>query len=296
VNKAPTLLQPPKPPGGGDTDLLRRSMMLEDKLVRLRGEHDDLRRAFYDAAQMQRRLCGPPRLCCGPFEIAGEIFPVELISGDFFSAFRQGDSLVLAIGDIAGKGLGAGLWFTHIVGMIRLLGGLYEDPAAILDAINAELTSLRMETVMTSIFLARLDPRTEMLAYSNAGHPPALLLDANRQASRLGEGGPLLGAVPGAKFTSAALTLRPGETLIGYSDGIAERADVHGTEFGVDRVIAAASQCRDAGARRMLFSILAAVEDFGGDRIPQDDMAILVVRHAGEVTKGVDTPPKRVRV
>jgi serine phosphatase RsbU (regulator of sigma subunit) len=296
VNKAPTFGERTKFPEGGDTDLLRRSRALEDKLVRLRGEHDDLRRSLYEAAQMQRRLCGPPSLRRGPFEIAGEIFPVDLISGDFFSVFPRGEEVVLAIGDIAGKGLRAGLWFTHIVGMIHLLGGLHDDPAAVLGAINAELTALQMESVLTSMFLARLDPGAGTLAYSNAGHPPALVLDASGQASELGEGGPLLGAVAGAKFTSVELTLGAGETLIGYSDGIAERADVRGNEFGVDRLIAAAAQCREAGARAMLFSILAAVEDFGGDRTPQDDLGILVVQHAREATEGTETAAKHLHV
>ncbi|MDE3135795.1 MAG: serine/threonine-protein phosphatase [Acidobacteriota bacterium] len=289
-------MRPARPLRSGDADLLQRSGMLEDTLVRLRNEQDDMRRAFYDAAQMQRRFCGPPSLRRGPFEIAGEIFPLELISGDFFSVFGRGESLVLAVGDIAGKGLSAGLWFTHIVGMIRLLGGVHEDPAAALGAINAELTALQLESVFTSMFLARLDPQTGTLAYSNAGHPPALLLDANGRPSRLGEGGPLLGAVAGAQFASATLTLRPGESLIGYSDGIAERTNMHGTEFGVDRIVEAAYHSREAGARAMLFSILAAVEDFGGDCTPQDDLAILVVQRAREATEGDETAPERLRV
>ena len=269
--------------------------MLEEKLARLRHEYDELQRTVYEAAQTQRRLCGPNRLYCGPFEIAGEIFPLELVSGDFLSVFGQDGSLVLAIGDIAGKGLGAGFWFTHIVGMIRLLAGQHVDPAAVLDAMNTGLAAFQMESSLTSMFLARLDPATGRLVYSNAGHPPALIFDASGRASRLGEGGPLLGAVADAKFSSTTLTLRPGETLVGYSDGLVERSDPQGTEFGIDRLIAAASRCRKDGARAMLFSILGAVEDFGGGRRPQDDLAILVVRHALELKK-VGTSPERVRV
>jgi serine phosphatase RsbU (regulator of sigma subunit) len=295
MDKALTLGRQPKTRASAAGELLRRSQMLEEKLARLRHEHDELQRALSDAAQMQRRLCGPRRMRSGSFEIAGEIFPVEPISGDFLTVLDQGESLVLAIGDIAGKGLGAGLWFTHIVGMIRLLGGLHDDPACVLNAINTELAALRMESALTSMFLARLDLETGALVYSNAGHPPALLFDASGRPSRLGEGGPLLGAVAGAEFTSATLTLGPGETLIGYSDGIAERAVASGIEFGLDRLIAAASRCHEAGARAMLFSILGAVEDFAGERTPQDDLAILVVQRARETTEGIETP-ESVRV
>jgi serine phosphatase RsbU (regulator of sigma subunit) len=274
-----------KLPSGGAAGLLRHSEQLEEKLARLRREHEVLRRSLYDAAQMQRRICGPHHLRCGPFEIAGEIFPLDLLSGDFLSVSELEGDLVLAIGDIAGKGLSAGLWFTHIVGMVRLCVGMHGDPAGALGAINAQLAAFQMESALTSMFLARLNPETGALVYSNAGHPPALLFDADGRARRLKEGGPLLGAVAGATFTSARLTLRPGQSLVGYSDGVTERTDARGTEFGIDRIAAAAARSRDGGARAMLFSILGAVEDFAGDRTPQDDLGILVVQHAKGAAK-----------
>lgn len=279
MDKVLTMGQQGKSAAGAEARVLLRSELLEEKLVRLRREHEGLQRTLYEAAQLQRRICGPHRLRCGSFEIASEIFPVELLSGDFLSVFETEGDVMLAIGDIAGKGLTASLWFTHVVGMVRLFARLHRDPAGALNAINAELAGFQMEVALASMFLARLDPRSGTLVYSNAGHPPALLVDGGGRARQLAEGGPLLGAVADARFSSATLTLGPGETLIGYSDGIAERADARGTEFGIDRIIAAASRCREGGARAMLFSILGAVEDFAGDRTPQDDLAILVVQY-----------------
>lgn len=276
----PTLGQETKFSSGEAAGLLRRSEQLEQNLARVRREHDELQRALYDASQTQRRLCGPHHLLYGPFEIAGEIFPVDLLSGDVLSVSEFDGDLLLAIGDIAGKGLAAGLWFTHIVGMVRLCVGLHGDPAAALGAINDQLAAFGMESALTSMFLARLDPETGALVYSNAGHPPALLFDADGRARLLDEGGPLLGAVAGAKFTSAKLTLRPGQSLVGYSDGLTERTNAQGIEFGVDRIAAAAARSRDGGARAMLFSILGAAEDFAGGRAPQDDLGILVAHHA----------------
>src|SRR5437870_11838747 len=104
----------------GSVDVARRNRVLEDQLATLRREHDDLRRTMYEAAQVQRKLCGPRLLRREPFEIASEIFPVRHLSGDFISVFELGTDLVFAIGDIAGKGLSAGMWFTHVVGMVRL--------------------------------------------------------------------------------------------------------------------------------------------------------------------------------
>jgi len=68
----------------------------------------------FEALQVPRRLSGPRRVRRGPFEIASEIFPVGYFSADFVSVFDAGESTFFALGDIAGKGLTAGRWFTHV--------------------------------------------------------------------------------------------------------------------------------------------------------------------------------------
>src|SRR5205823_2867019 len=78
---------------------------LEDQLASLTRQHDDLRSSMYEAAQVQRRLCGPRHLHAGSYEFASEIFPVRHLSGDFINVMQFEGDLVFAIGDIAGKGL-----------------------------------------------------------------------------------------------------------------------------------------------------------------------------------------------
>jgi len=68
-----------------------------------------------------------------------ETFPILHVSGDFLTAFDAGSHTVLGIGDIAGKGLSAGMWFTHLVGLIQLFAGSLDDSAAVAVAINALL-------------------------------------------------------------------------------------------------------------------------------------------------------------
>lgn len=272
----------PAPHSAAGAELRWRMEAMEEEIERLRGERTELRRVLAEAGQMQRRLCGPRRLRRGAFEIAGEIFPSEHLSGDFLGVFEQGDELILAVGDIAGKGLAAGIWFTHIVGMIRLLAAGEDDPAAVLARINRELAKTDMESAMTTVFLARLDPCTGSLVYANAGHPPAVLVGADGATRSLETGGPLLGVLASAEYKSDEVALKPGDLLLGYSDGLAERSDEGGTEFGIERLVEAAGNCRGAGASRTLFSILGAVADFAGSGKAQDDLALLVVRRRAE--------------
>jgi len=118
---------------------------LERQLDALRQEREQLDRAVFDAAQVQRRLMAPRQRRREQFEIAGEIFPWRRISGDFLASFDIGGHTVLAIGDIAGKDLAAGMWFTHLVGLCRILSGSLSSPAAVAAAINRHLAALERE-------------------------------------------------------------------------------------------------------------------------------------------------------
>jgi serine phosphatase RsbU (regulator of sigma subunit) len=266
----------------GSLSVARRNRMLEDQLATLRREHDELRRTMYEGAQVQRKLCGPRLLRREPFEIASEIFPVRHLSGDFISVFELGTDLVFAIGDIAGKGLSAGMWFTYVVGMVRLQIEALGDLAAALSAINRNLLLTRLELPLTTVLLGRLNPQSGEVTYCSAGHPPALVLRNDGHVESLREGGPLLGVLAGASFANLRTTLRPGDTLLGYSDGIAECRNENGAEFGTERLAAAAQVPRGFSATGMLFSVLGAAEDFAGSQSREDDMALIVVRREDE--------------
>jgi serine phosphatase RsbU (regulator of sigma subunit) len=266
----------------GSVGVARRNRVLEDQLASLRREHDGLLRTMYEAAQVQRKLCGPRLLRHKRFEIASEIFPVRHLSGDFVSVFERGPDLVFAIGDIAGKDLSAGMWFTHVVGTVRLQMEAQGDPAAALSAINRDLLLTHLELPLTTVLVGRLNLQTGEVTYCSAGHPPALVLCNDGHVESLSEGGPILGVLAGACFANGQTTLRPGDTLLGYSDGITECQNENGAEFGAERLAAAAQISRGSSASGMLFSVLGAAKDFAGDQVRADDMALIVVRRADE--------------
>src|SRR5438309_2218738 len=92
---------------------------LEVKLASLQQDYAELHTAIFEAAQVHRRLCAPRLVRRGDFEIASEIFAVRHLPGDFFTVEDTNDGIILALGDICGKGLAAGLWTTHLVGLVR---------------------------------------------------------------------------------------------------------------------------------------------------------------------------------
>lgn len=249
---------------------------LEKRLAELRFEQDALQRSLYEAAQVQRNLCGSRHLRHSNFEIVSEIFPVRHLSGDFISVTAQGDDIVMAIGDIGGKGLAAAMWFTYVIGLVRAHSATGQDPATTLADMNRDFCLMNSAIPVTTLFLARLSASGEV-RYCNAGHPPAILFRADGTVASLLEGGPVLGVLRGARYESGAVSLSPGETLVGYSDGIEECRNHAGTEFGTERIVGSA-QGQLSSASGLLFSLLGAVEDFAGDRSREDDLALTVVR------------------
>ena len=249
-----------------DASVLSSSRAVEQGLAALRQDRDALQRGFLEAARVQQRLGAPRHFRRGAFDIAGEMFPVEHVSGDFLTAFDAGSHTVLGVGDIAGKGLSAGMWFTHLVGLVRLFAGSLDDPAGVAAAINRHLASLGPEAPMTTLFLTWVDARAGRLVYSNAGHPAPFVL----------------GAFPDATFVNGSAALNPGDTLLGFSDGILECRNTQGEEFGVERLVDAARSALSPSASATLFSVLGSVQDFAAAEPRVDDLALMVVHRVDE--------------
>ena len=120
-------------------------------------DYAELNTAIFEAAQVHRRLCAPSLVRHGAFDVASEIFAVRHLPGDFFSVEETSDGLVLALGDIGGKGLAAGMWVTHLVGLIRTHTAKSSDPKAIVAGVNRDIARFAGVEPLTSLFVARLD-------------------------------------------------------------------------------------------------------------------------------------------
>jgi sigma-B regulation protein RsbU (phosphoserine phosphatase) len=140
---------------------------------------------------------------------------------------------------------------------------------------------------LASLFVARLDPTSGRLEYCSAGHPPALLLRASGQLEILSDGGLLLGVVPNAPYIRGSVELGPGDILLAYSDGVLETLNNSEEEFGLGRIKAQLRSAaltrndepaKNLSAESLLFSILAAVQDFAVSHPLVDDLSLVVIR------------------
>ena len=255
-----------------------RHRELELKFATLQKDYAELHTALVEAAQVYRKLCAPHLVRYENFEIASETFAVRHVPGDFFTIEETPRGVVLALGDICGKGLAAGMWTTHLVGLVSSRTAVFAEPRAIVSGVNRDLCHISPMVPLASLFLARLDPLTGHLVYCSAGHPAALLLRADGHLEQLTEGGPVLGVVPAASYSQAQVQLQTDDVLLICSDGILESFNEFEQEFGSDRLDGELRKARSRSAASILFSVLGAVQDFCAPRPLTDDMTLAIVR------------------
>ncbi len=256
---------------------------LEEKLAVLQRHYAELNTAIFEAAQVHRRLCAPSSVHYGPFSIASEIFAVRHLPGDFFTVEQTSDGLVLALGDIGGKGLAAGMWVSHFAGLVRTQTAASSSPEAIVAGVNRDLARLPIAP-LSSLFVGRLNADWRTLDYCSAGHPPALLLRASGELESLSDGGPVLGVVPEAGFDCGLVQINAGDAVLICSDGILESFDQTEQEFGNCRLEDEFRRAQGGSAETMLFSVLGAVQDFAAPRPLTDDMTLVVITHERDMS------------
>ncbi len=267
--------------GHGAPPLIPRNQTreLELRLETLQKDYAELNSAIFEAAQVHRRLCAPTLIHYGAFDIASEIFAVRHLPGDFFTVEKTDRGLIFALGDIGGKGLAAGMWVTHLIGLIRTHTAANSDPESIAAAVNSNIARLSSVEPLSTMFVGRLDASNGVLDYCSAGHPAAILLRADSQLELLSEGGPMLGVVATASFERGTVQFKPNDVMLVCSDGILESFDEADEEFGNQRLEAEFRRAQDASAEATLFSVLGAVQDFAAPRPLTDDMTLVIVKN-----------------
>jgi serine phosphatase RsbU (regulator of sigma subunit) len=255
---------------------------LQEDIYSLLRERADLHAQVFDAAQIQRKLSGPRVLRSGDLQFASEVFAARFLSGDFATLSQDGSRVLTVLGDIAGKGIAAGMWFTHLAGLLQSYSRPDTDPSKIAAEINRHLCYLRPVAPFVTAFLALIDCERGKLTYCNAGHFLPILLRADGRTCLLDAGGPLLGAIEGAEYQTGELALEPGDTLLAYSDGVLECRNPADEEFGVDRLVAALREAKRKSAHDTLMMLLAAVQDFANGHPLCDDLSLTVIQRVAK--------------
>jgi sigma-B regulation protein RsbU (phosphoserine phosphatase) len=216
-------------------------------------------------------------------EVAAFNLPAQIVGGDTydFGRFRDG-SHALAIADVAGHGVSAGLLMASVQAAMRTLIPEYDAPDAVLGRINHFFNHNIRFTTFVTLFLARLDPAARTLRYSNAGHNPPLHCrmrgDGSTVLTWLGPTGAAIGLVEEFRPGANTLELAPGDILVLYTDGITEAGNPQGRPFGEDGLAAVVRESTDLTARELAQRLWDTLQEFTGGGALADDVTVVAVK------------------
>jgi phosphoserine phosphatase RsbU/P len=264
-----------------DNSALRR--ILHTQLDRGRARREARRRALddereRDEARQTQQLLLPRALPQLPgFELAAACRPAGNLAGDYYDLLPLGSERVLmAIGDVAGKGAAAALVMSNLQAAMKAYASESCSPVELCRRVNGILRENCEPGRYVTLFCSVLHAPLGLLTYVNAGHNPPLLARPNGSLLKLADGGPVLGEFEDWSAAQGELTLNPGDRLVLYTDGITEACAADGAEFGESRLAETLSRSREMSAAELHARLMAEAVRFANDAL-RDDATLIVL-------------------
>ncbi len=277
-----------------------------EKLVQEQKDKQRLEGELAIAQEVQAQLYPKLITQLKTLEVHGFCRPARTVSGDYYDFLAlNSEKLVMAVGDISGKGISAALLMATIYAAVRAytieaipalqetatvgatgtLGlmpasdgnGVDGSPANLLALLNHQLYESTPAAKYATLFLGIYDGATRRLTYANGGHLPPILISDDGSSHLLDCGGTVVGLFDNLSFPEASVQLRRGDILVAYSDGVTEPESDYG-EFGEERLIQLVRENRHLSLERITEIVVAAVAEWIGDNEQPDDVTLVLAR------------------
>jgi phosphoserine phosphatase RsbU/P len=275
-----------------------------EKLIIEQKEKQRMENELVIAQEVQAQLFPREISQLKSLEVHGFCRPARTVSGDYYDFLTiSSDRMILAAGDVSGKGISAALLMATIHSAVRAYSiegtpllrepiavgagptlvmasraeGAEASPGGLLSLLNHQLYKSTPQEKYATLFLASYDGRSRKLTYSNGGHLPPIVIGEDGALRRLDQGGMVVGLFDNLAFDEATVLLRPGDIFIAYSDGITEPENDFG-EFGEQRLIDVIQQSRDLPLHEITALVTSAVDDWIGDKEQPDDITLVLAR------------------
>ncbi len=217
-------------------------------------------------------------------DLAVRFAPAHELGGDLYDFLcPEPHSLVVAVGDVSGKGVPAALYGAFAGELVRSrtfrrrYSSERSSPASVLSWINVILHERQLEEYYCTLCYAWFDLRHRTVVLTNSGLPYPIRCTATACAPVEVSGVPL-GTFAGSSYDEVTLDTRPGDSLVFCTDGVFEAMDAHGGEFGAERLMQTIAKTRGGTARDIVNGIFDAVAEFRGDTPANDDMTAVAIR------------------
>jgi len=275
-----------------------------EKLIIEQKEKQRLENELVIAQEVQAQLFPRQVSELESLEVHGFCRPARTVSGDYYDfVSASSHKLILAVGDISGKGISAALLMATIhsavraysveslpqlrepVGVARGGGrgtmaypdGIEVSSSILLGLLNHQLYESTPPEKYATLFLGIYDARTNSLTYSNGGHLPPFLIGEDGSVRKLEVGGTVVGLFDNMTYDEDTVEMRPGEMFVAYSDGVTEPENDFG-EFGEERLLDLVRENRHLPLEQISQIVTTAVDDWIGDKEQPDDVTLVLAR------------------
>jgi phosphoserine phosphatase RsbU/P len=212
-------------------------------------------------------------------EIAAFSQPAHIVGGDYFDFLRMRDgSHALVIADVMGKGMAASLLMASLQASLHIIAPESSGPAEVVARLNHLFCHNIRLTKFVTFFVGQYDEPSGNLSYCNAGHNPPLLLRSDGAMERLLPTGAAIGLVEHAEFLQSEVTLRKGDTLLLYTDGVVESWNPRKELFGQERLEAHLGESGNFNPQQLIQSLRNRIQAFTEGGSPTDDTTIVAIR------------------
>ena len=255
--------------------IIIEKVMLHEELVekkRLEGQLEVARQV-----QLELLPAHDPELA--GFDICAWNFSTEEVSGDYYDWVSiYEDQIGIVIADVSGKGVPAALLMAFLRASLRAAIHIGYAPHISMAKVNYLLWESIERNQFVTAFYGVLDATNRTLAYTNAGHNPPLLMDADGSAHFMDSGGVPLGMFRNTRYYEYYQAIQPGQLLVLYTDGVTEAMGENGEEYGRERLEAAVRAGRNLSSRDLITAIQQDVLAWTDGRGASDDMTFFIVK------------------
>jgi phosphoserine phosphatase RsbU/P len=213
-------------------------------------------------------------------DIHAVLEPAREVGGDLYEVLRPaGDRLVVAVGDVSGKGIPASLFMAVTITLLRSMARQFEQPDEILRRVNDELAVQNPSGMFVTLQCAVVDLRSGQVTCAGAGHPPLVILSPGQPPRLGGESTGLpAGLDTGNDIASAPVDFQTGDTLLMYTDGVTEAMDAGRNLFGEARLMDHLARQPGKTAAETAAGVLEAVRCYAAGAGQSDDITVVAVR------------------
>jgi phosphoserine phosphatase RsbU/P len=280
---------------GGNDYLTKPFELLEVKarvrsLLKAKAYADAVRDAMARDLRIAREIqmgilpADPAALTRGTgLDVHAVIEPARQVGGDLYEVLRVSDTrVVVALGDVSGKGIPAALFMAVAVTVLRTLARQIEKPDEILRRLNDELVEQNPRGMFVTLQCLVFDTKERRVLCAGGGHHELAVLTLNGPPRLMCKStGRPIGLMPANHIECETIALEPGETFVLYSDGVSEAMNTRDDLYGEERFLATLAAHRDATLPDMLSHVLTDVRAFADGAKQSDDITMLAVRYAG---------------